>query len=175
METVMRRGIAALGLVIILCGHVEAQEVGPISHEGVVNGRIEQVWAAFTTSEGLRAWLAPHAEIDLRVGGLMRTNYNKDGRLGDPGTIENAILSFEPPRMISIKVAKPPATFPFPNAIRAMWTVLYFSPAGPDQTNVREVSMGFTTDPESQKMRAFFDHGNASTLSQLQRHFARTP
>jgi hypothetical protein len=101
----------------------------------------------------------------------MRTNYK--GRLGDPDTIENAILSFEPQRMLSIKVAKPPANFSFPNAIREMWTVVYFSEAGPNRTHVREVSLGFSSDPESQKMRAFFDHGNASTLSQLQRHFAR--
>jgi uncharacterized protein YndB with AHSA1/START domain len=168
----MRQGLAALGMVLLLCGTARAQDVGPISHEGVVDGPLEQVWAAFTTTDGLRAWLAPHVDIDLRVGGLMRTNYKAEGRLGDAETIENAILSFEPQRMISIKVAKPPASFPFPNAIRAMWTVLYFSPAGPNQTTVREVSMGFSADSESQKMRAFFNHGNATTLSQLQRHFA---
>lgn len=168
----MKGALAVLGLVTVLCGTARAQDVGPISHEGVVDGPLEQVWAAFTTTDGLRAWLAPHVDVDLRVGGLMRTNYKAEGRLGDADTIENAILSFEPQRMISIKVAKPPASFPFPNAIRAMWTALYFSPAGPNQTIVREVSMGFSADPESQKMRAFFDHGNASTLSQLQRHFA---
>ena len=102
----------------------------------------------------------------------MRTNYNAQGKLGDPGTIENVILSFEPQRMISIKVAKPPANFPFPNAVREMWTVLYFSPAGPSRTNVREVTLGFGPDPESQRMRAFFNQGNATTLNQLQRHFA---
>jgi hypothetical protein len=30
----------------------------------------------------------------------MRTNYNPQGRLGDPQTIENVILSFEPRRML---------------------------------------------------------------------------
>jgi hypothetical protein len=29
------------------------------------------------SERSLRAWLAPHAAIDLRVGGLMRTNYEK--------------------------------------------------------------------------------------------------
>ena len=33
---------------------------------------------------GLRSWLAPHAEIDLRIGGLMRANYDSRGALGDP-------------------------------------------------------------------------------------------
>ena len=168
----MERRAIVLAIVVMACGYVRAQEASPIAHEGIVEAPLDQVWAAITTSEGLRSWLAPHAEIDLRVGGLMRTNYNAQGQLGDPQTIENAILSFEPQRMISIKVAKPPANFPFPNAVRGMWTVMYFSAVGPNRTNVREVTLGLGSEPESQRMRAFFDQGNATTLSQLQRRFA---
>ena len=167
----MKCAVVLAAIVLAASMSVQAQDVGPISHEGIVESSVDQVWAAFTTSEGLRAWLAPHAEIDLRVGGLMRTNYNAKGQLGDSGTIENVILSFEPQRMISIKVAKPPANFPFPNAVREMWTVLHFSPAGLGRTNVREVTLGFAADAESQRMRAFFNQGNATTLSQLQRLF----
>ena len=169
----MKCAVVVAALVTAASVSVRAQDVSPISHEGIVEASLEQAWAALTTSAGLRAWLAPHAEIELRVGGLMRTNYNPQGQLGDPGTIENMVLSFEPQRMISIKVAKPPANFPFPNAVREMWTVLYFSPAGPGRTNVREVTLGFGPDPESLRMRAFFNQGNATTLNQLQRHFAK--
>ena len=168
----MKRGAITLAIVVTTCGSARAQDVGPIAHEGVVEAPLAEVWGAFTTSEGLRSWLAPHAEIDLRVGGLMRTNYNPQGQLGDPQTIENAILSFEPQRMISIKVAKAPADFPFPNAVQQMWTVVYFSSAGASRTTVREVTLGFDSDPESQRMRAFFNQGNATTLSLLQKHFA---
>lgn len=168
----MKRAVLVVALVAILCGRAGAQDLGPVVHEGIVEASLDQVWAAFTTGEGLRAWLAPHAEIDLRVGGLMQTNYSAQGRLGDPQTIENTILSFEPRRMISIKVSKAPDTFPFPNAIRQMWSVIYFEAVAPGRTTVREVSLGFGADQESQKMRAFFDQGNATTLSQLQRHFA---
>jgi uncharacterized protein YndB with AHSA1/START domain len=171
----MKRGVIALAIVASICGYARAQDVGPIAHEGIVEAPLADVWAAFATSEGLRSWLAPHAEIDLRVGGVMRTNYSPQGQLGDPQTIENAILSFEPQRMISIKVAKAPANFPFPNAIREMWTVMYFSSAGASRTTVREVSLGFGNDPESQRMRAFFNQGNATTLSLLQKHFTARP
>jgi len=99
-------------------------------------------------------------------------HYNAQGSLDDPQTIENTVISFEPLRMLSIKVTKPPAGFPFPNAVQRMWTVLYFESAGPARTAVREVSMGFGPDEESQKMRAFFARGNATTLSQLQKRFA---
>ena len=168
----MKRGVLAVAIVTLMQGYARAQDVTPIAREGVVQASLDQVWTAFTTSAGLRSWLAPHAEIDFRIGGLMRTNYNPKGQLGDSETIENAILSFEPQRMISIKVAKAPANFPFPNAIRDMWTVMYFAAEGPGRTHIREVTLGFGSDPESQRMRAFFDQGNATTLSQLQRHFA---
>jgi len=60
---------------------------------------------------------------------------------------------------------KAPEGFPFPTAIQRMWSVIYFEAAGPDRTEVREVSLGFGTDEESQRMRAFFNQGNASSVS----------
>ena len=103
----------------------------------------------------------------------MRTNYNAQGALGDAQTIENAILSFEPGRLLSIRAVKNPENFPFPVAIREMWTVLYFEPAGDGRTKVRVVGLGFNATEESQKMRAFFERGNATTLEQLRQHFAK--
>jgi uncharacterized protein YndB with AHSA1/START domain len=171
----MGRGALVVTLLAALYGPAGAQVADPIVHEGIVEASLERVWAAFTTSEGLRAWLAPHADIDLRVGGLMRANYDQQGQLGDPQTIENTILSFDPGRMLSIRVTRAPDSFPFPNAVRHMWSVVYFEAAGPHRTTVREVSLGFGTDEESRRMRAFFNQGNATTLHQLQRHFAGSP
>jgi uncharacterized protein YndB with AHSA1/START domain len=163
----------ALSLILALTAFAtsaRAQDVGPIVHEGAVAAPVAQVWQAFSTSEGLRSWLAPHAEIDMKVGGLMRTNYNAP--LDDPRTIENTVISFEPERMLSIRVSKAPANFPFPNAVRQMWTVIYFAEDDAGRTSVRIVGLGFDASPESQRMRTFFNQGNAATLSQVQRHFA---
>ena len=85
----------------------------------------------------LRSWMAPHADIDLRVDGLMRAHYKPDGTLGDGSTIVNKVLSFEPQRMLSIRVAKAPDDFPFPGAIMAMWSVVYFEDAGNSTTRLR--------------------------------------
>ena len=146
-------------------------DTSPIVAERIVPAPLADVWAAWTTSDGLRSWLAPHATIDLRVGGLMRTNYNAQGTLGDAQTIENVILSFEPERMLSIRVAKAPANTPFPNTIGEMWTVLYFDAEGADRTKVRVVGLGFSGSAESHQMREFFKRGNVTTLDQLERHF----
>ncbi len=158
-----------LGLV---AGSVSAQDTGPIISEGIVNAPIERVWEAWTTSDGLRSWLAPHAEIALGIGGLMRTNYSPEGTLGDPGTIENVILSYEPMGMLSIKVHRTPADFPFPNAVKRMWTNVHFETVYPGRTHVRIVGLGFDETDESRQLRRFFDEGNAYTLKQLQQHFA---
>jgi uncharacterized protein YndB with AHSA1/START domain len=166
-----RSGIATVALILVASGSASAQNVSPIVAEGIVEAPLDTVWAAWSTSEGLRGWLAPHAEIDLRVGGLMRTNYDPAGSLGDRSTIENAVLAFEPGRMLSIRVARAPEDFPFPNAIRDMWTVLYLDEEGQGRTRLRVVSLGFGPDEESQRMRAFFAQGNTATLQALQRRF----
>jgi len=148
-----------------------AKAIESIVAEGIINAPVVAVWNAWATPAGLKSWLAPHADIDLRVDGLMRTNYDPKGSLGDPGTIENRILAYEPERMLSIKVSKAPEKFPFKSKVGDMWTVLYLMPTPDGKTTLRIVGMGFGTDEESQKMKEFFMQGNAFTLAQLQKRF----
>jgi uncharacterized protein YndB with AHSA1/START domain len=149
-----------------------AQDDAPLVHIGSVAASVEEVWKAWATAEGQKSWMVAHSEVDLRVGGSMRTHYDPKGTLGDPGTIENTIISYEPQRMLSMKVHRAPQNFPFPNAVKAMWSVVYLEPEGAQATRVRIVSLGFGSDEESKAMRAFFDRGNAYTLRKLQERFA---
>src|SRR5262245_38508846 len=77
-----------------------------------VNASIEAVWSAFTTKRGLESWMVPVADIDLKVGGLVRTHVDPDADIGDENTIVNRILAFQPPRMISLAVERVPDSFP---------------------------------------------------------------
>jgi hypothetical protein len=54
-----------------------------------------------------------------------------------------------------------------------MWTVIHLTPTANGQTHVRAVGMGFTDEPESARMRAFFQKGNDDTLDKLRERFAR--
>lgn len=136
--------------------------------EGIIDAPREQVWKAFATKEGQESWNVAHAEIDCRVGGRMLTHYDAKGKIGDPNTIENLILALDPGYMMTIQVGKPPAQFPFKNAIKNVWTVIYFDEVSPKQTHVRVVGNGYGDDEESQKLRSFFDKGNSYTLQKLQ-------
>lgn len=161
---------SALGLCLVFTTWVFADE-NPIVVEGVVHGSLDEVWAAWTTKQGLESWLVPHADIDMKIGGKMLTHYDRKGKLGDPRTIENTIISFDPKRMLSIRVTKPPHGFPFPNAIKNAWSVLYLEKAGPDATKVTVVMLGYTNDEESLKMRKHFEWGNDFTLKKMQKYF----
>lgn len=155
---------------------VQAAEGGaPLVHEGIVEAELPEVWAAFTTKEGVESWMAPHAEVTLEIGGSMRTVYDPKAKVGDPSTIENTYLCFDPMRMLAFHVTRFPEGFPFPNAVKRMWTVIYFDRAEPGKTRIRIVGLGFTQDEESQKMRKFFEAGNAQTLKELQQRFAPKP
>jgi uncharacterized protein YndB with AHSA1/START domain len=139
--------------------------------EGIIKAPVEAVWAALTTKEGQESWNVAHAEIDLKIGGKMRTHYDPKGVIGDPGTIVNTILAFEPNRLLAMQVADPPAKFPFKDAIRKMWTVIHFEEAGPGRTRLRVVGVGYGDDDESRKLKAFFARGNDYTIRKLQAKF----
>jgi uncharacterized protein YndB with AHSA1/START domain len=140
--------------------------------EVVVDAPAAAVWAAWTTKEGMESWQVAHAEIDLKLGGKIRTHYDVNGRLDDPNGIENIILAFEPNRLISTRVGKAPENFPFKEAIKSVWHVISLEDAGPGRTRVRVAGLGYGDDDESRRMRAFFTRGNAYTLKKLQEHFA---
>ena len=129
------------------------------------------VWGVWTTGEGYKALGVAQADIDLRIGGLIRSHYKATGVLGDAETIQNRILAYEPQRMIAICIDRTPEDFPFKNAWKHTWTVITLAAKGANRTHVRIASMGFGTDAESVAMRKFFEVGNAETLDTLKAYF----
>ena len=167
--------IRVLMLVCGLCVTAHADELSFVN-EGVVDAPVEEVWKIFATSEGYKVLGPALAEVDLRIGGTIRSRYRADGALGDAETIENTILAYEPPTMMSLRIAKTPQSFPFKNAWKTTWTVITLVPVESGKTLVRAASLGFGTDEESLAMRRFFEGGNQSVIENVQRHFSgRTP
>jgi uncharacterized protein YndB with AHSA1/START domain len=163
-----------LGLLVLLgvSGGASADELSFVN-EGVVDARVEEVWRIFSTSEGYKVLGPALAEVDLRLGGTIRSRYGADGTLGDAETIENTILAYEPPTMMATRIAKTPATFPFKEAWKPTWTVVTLVPVDGGKTLLRAASLGFGTDEESVAMRRFFEAGNQSVIANVQRHFAK--
>ena len=62
----------------------------------------QQVWEAVSTSAGLRGWVAPVTEVEMKTGGRYYTNYNPAAKIGDPGTIYNSVLTYVPLEMVAM-------------------------------------------------------------------------
>lgn len=168
--------LAALGLLAALTPALPARaDTTPTVAVVEVDAPPAAAWSAFTDPKEMVRWMVALAEMDLRVGGLMRTHYDPKGSLGDMAGIENRILAFDPGRMLSLQVHRTPATFPFKNAVQGMWTVIYFDPLEGGRTRVTVRGLGWREDEESQRMRAFFDQGNRYTLDRLKQYLAKKP
>jgi len=165
--------IAGLTSAVVFGNPPPEDETSPISCSVIVSAPVKDVWAAYTTTAGVTAWMAPKATVDMRVGGKFRTAYDKNSSLDGPDVIENTILSFDPERMYSIQCTKTPDSFPFKRTMAHIWTVVYFRPVNPGKTEVECRMIGWDGSDESNQVRAFFAKNNRVELDELVKYFTR--
>ena len=163
--------IFAMGVVASIApARAPAGEL-PLTREAVIHGPANEVWRLITTKRGMESWLVPHDDVDLRVGGLVRTNHDPAGTIGDAKTVTNRILALKPGRMFSLQVAEAPRDFPFADPVQGTWYEIYVDPLPHGQTRVRCVGHGFSSDPVGFTARAFVDRGSLWAFQQLEKVF----
>jgi len=146
-------------------------EMDPLVNEAVVEGPAVEVWRLITTKAGMESWIVPHAQVDLRVGGLMRANRDPDGRIGDPHTITSRIVAIVPKRLFSVRIDDAPG-LPFSDDIEGTWYEIHLNPLTRGRTRVRCVGHGFASGPMGLLARTLVDASSAQALRQLQEVFA---
>jgi uncharacterized protein YndB with AHSA1/START domain len=145
-------------------------DTSPIVHEGILHAPPAEVWKVWATSDGFKALGVAKADVDLRVGGLIRSTYDAKRELDDT-VIHNRIIAYEPERMMALRIEKPPRGFPFKEAWKDTWTVVTLTDLGDGRTHLRIAGLGYTEGEESQAMRRFFQTGNDWTMKKLAAHF----
>ena len=146
-----------------------------LRHEASVAATPARVWEAFSTGEGLRSFVAPVADIDLRVGGIWEASYDPARKIGQPGNIKNEVLAFLPERLLAIRIAEAPPGFPFADIARSVHTVILLREDAPGTTKVEVSMLPFKDGKEWDDFYRFFDNGNAVVLRNLQRRFQSGP
>ncbi len=186
MKTVFRFGISMV-VMAFMAGPAAAAEVVAntsfvlpsgervLQHQAVVGASLAAVWKAYTTSEGLRSFVAPFARIDFRPGGIWEASYDPKAKLGDPGNIRNKIVTYLPMKMIVMRIAATPPDFPHPEVAKSVWTILELEDLGFDRVRVIGSMVGWKPGPESDEVYRFFEKGNADVLAALQRRFVEGP
>jgi uncharacterized protein YndB with AHSA1/START domain len=135
----------------------------------------ELVWAAFSTEEGLRCWVAPVVRLDLRTGGSLATNYDKAAAIGSPGTISLAILNYVEKEEITFKVKLNEA---FSERLRSeddrLQEVVQLQRLADGGTRVVSSMVGWGSGEEWDKAFEFFVRGNEWTYRNLAKCFSKT-
>ena len=152
---------------------VEGQRV--LRHEGIVDASLKQVWITCTTADGMRTYLAPVVEFELKTGGKYDTNYRPGSRIGDAGTIHNEVLAYLPRKMLSFRIGLTDRFPAGPRQAGTLFAVLQFEGISDHKTKVTISMAGWGSGPDWDQVYEFFDRGNAYTLAALQHRFVNGP
>lgn len=157
------------------CSRDEVAGERTLCHVFMAPAAASEVWRLIATTEGWRSWAAPVAAVDLRAGGFIETSYNPAARIGDAGNIRNRVLAFTPERLLVIQIAHAPPGFPHAELARELTTAIELEPVDATHTRVRFTMMGYREAPGFEALYAFFDRGNAFTLTKLRERIERGP
>jgi uncharacterized protein YndB with AHSA1/START domain len=162
--------LAAPALLTSLARGANASERKLVT-QGVVDATPHELWQAFTVDSEIVKWMVPVAHMDLKIGGTLETSYDQNAKIGDPNNIRHKILSYEPDRMLSFTFTMP-KLFPKAHEENGHWVVVNFEPLTAHKTLVTETIYGWGEGEDWDKAYAFFDKGDAWTMSELEKRFA---
>jgi uncharacterized protein YndB with AHSA1/START domain len=142
-----------------------------IRKEVVVNASQKEVWKAWTSLKGVKAFFAPEANIQLSVGGAYELFFDLDAPTGSRGGEGLKVLSYLPMEMLSFEWNAPPQ---FPEARRGphTWVVVQFSARGQKRVSVRLTHLGWRDGEEWEKVFQYFQSAWDIVLGRLEYRYS---
>jgi uncharacterized protein YndB with AHSA1/START domain len=102
--------------------------------ETVVNAGVNQVWDAWTTNDGIKSFLAPDCNVEIRIDGPYQIFFDPEAEPGLKGADDMIVLAFQPRKMLSF-TWNAPTLFPNVRPHRTHVVVRFFS-EGDERTRV---------------------------------------
>jgi len=137
----------------------------------IVEAPIARVWEAYTTSQGWMSWAAPLADVDLRIGGEIRTHYEAGAQIGDSGTNILRIVNYVPEKVLTLQAE---LSSRWPEVMKSdadnLMNVIVFEEVGSDRTRIRSFGVGYRVLPEYDELMEFFIPANEVLLRKLKAH-----
>jgi uncharacterized protein YndB with AHSA1/START domain len=144
-----------------------------IDKQVVVNATLDQAWDAWTTREGIVAFLAPEAKIEPRVGGAFEIYFDPYAPAGSKGADGMRFMALQPKKMLSFDWNAPPS---LPEARQQRsFVVVRFEPLDDRQTRVTLHHTGWGDGGEWDKAYAYFDRAWGNVLANLGKRFDKGP
>lgn len=166
----MRHVLAASLLVLASwCG---AQERS-LDKEVLVPAPIDEVWAAWTTRDGITSFFAPEAEIDARVGGAFHVHFDPLAAPGSKGADDMRYMALQKPTMLSFDWNAPPHLA----QARAQRTfvIVRLKDVDGKSTRVGLHHVGWGEGGEWEQTYLYFDRAWGNVLASLRKRFEGGP
>jgi len=167
----MKRLLAAIALLLAAAHAAGAERM--IEKQGVVNAPIEEVWKAWTTTEGVKSFFAPDANVEARSGGPFEIYMNPYAPAGMKGADDMRFLAVQPPTMLTFTWNAPPHQ-PEIRAQRTM-VIVRLRPLDEKRTEVTLRHVGWGDGEKWDATYAYFDRAWGNVIANLQKRFAEGP
>ncbi len=173
LRFISRCALPALGALCMAMVPLAQAAERSLDKEVVVAATVEQVWAAWTTSAGLMSFMAPEAEVQLRVGGAFHVHFDPLAEPGSKGADDMRIMGIQPMKMLSFDWNAPPS---LPEARQQRtFVVVRFEPVSDKETKVRIHHTGWGDGGEWDKTHLYFDRAWGVVLGNLKKRFDTGP
>jgi uncharacterized protein YndB with AHSA1/START domain len=139
----------------------------------ILPATLDQAWAAWTTTEGVKSFFAPDARVEARVDGPFEVYFNPFGAPGMKGADGMRFLSIQEKKMITFTWNAPP-TMPEVRKQRTYVTVR-FKARDEKTTEVTLYHGGWGEGAEWDKAFAYFGKAWNSVLLSLEERFVKGP
>jgi len=146
-----------------------------LRHEIEIPAPVDSIWASFTTVEGMKTWMVPVAEIELKTGGKLETNYDPSAHIGDSLNIHNTVLCYIPRQMFSFRIGLTKNFPPDPRLASTLFFVLLIEKVGDNSTRVEGSMLGWGVGEQWDDVYKKFEWGNGYTFEQLYKRFTVGP
>jgi len=140
-----------------------------IRQEVLVPATREELWHAWTTSEGITTFFAPKAHIELKPGGAYELYFLLDNPYGLQGSEDCHVIAFWPMDYITFSWSAPPE-FPDKRKERTRVTV-EIDRYDQTQYKVALTHVGFGDDEEWRAVHAYFEKAWRRVLDRLRATF----
>lgn len=134
-----------------------------------------KLWNFYIKSDQVALWMAPVAQVDLRAGGAIRTNYNPCATIGEEGTIELKIVAYVPHRFLILQSDLEPQREAawmnetiYANRDR-LFNLIEFKELENGRSQIVSWGLGYGQGDDWATMISFFERGNAWSYEQLRK------
>lgn len=144
-----------------------------VRHSAIVHAAAAEVWSAVATPQGVvRAWGVAQADLDLRIGGALRTHHDIAGVLGDERTVVHPIMALEPGAMLSLRGTAPHSAAPRVREMLAQsWTVITIEPLAPHRARLSICGTSTADGEDGETAFELLDSGNRWMLDAIRGAF----